>query len=294
MADTYSMMLMWRNHKAKFARYGDTIESRPGLRKLLVVLAGLALAMSGCGSEPTAGDQGNSGSTTTSAGDNGARTTEESAEKAVSPEEPESTGASREANLALISASSSGDVREVQSLLQRNADVHTRDDSGATPLIAAAYGNHVQVAERLIEAGADVNVKDETQQSAYLVSTSEVGDDPRLLELTLANGADVDSLDSYNGTGLIRAAERGYVGIVRELLTTDIRVDHVNNLGWTALLEAIILGDCGPAHTEVVRLLIGAGADVNLADSNGVTPLQHAEQRNCEDIAGSLRNAGAR
>lgn len=287
-------MLMWRNHKAKFARHGGTIESRPGLVKLLVVLAGLALAMSGCGSDTMAGDQGNSDSTTTSAGENGARTTEESAEKAVSTEEQESTSANRNANLALISASSDGDVREVQSLLEQGTDVQTRGENGVTPLIAAAYGNHVQVAEILINAGADVNVKDETQQSAYLISTSEVGDDPRLLELTLANGADVQSLDSYNGTGLIRAAERGYAEIVRELLKTDIRVDHVNNLGWTALLEAIILGDCGPAHTEVARLLVAAGADVNLADGDGVTPLRHAEQRNCDDIAVLLRNAGAR
>jgi ankyrin repeat protein len=84
-----------------------------------------------------------------------------------------------------------------------------------------------------------VNAKDETVQSAYLIATSEVGDDPRLLDLTLANGADVGSLDSYDGTGLIRAADRGYTEIVARLLETDIDVDHVNRLGWTALLEAI-------------------------------------------------------
>ncbi|HEU5489288.1 MAG TPA: ankyrin repeat domain-containing protein, partial [Gaiellaceae bacterium] len=109
-------------------------------------------------------------------------------------------------------------------------------------LIAAAYGNDLDAAGALIQAGADVNAKDETQQSAYLIATSEVGDDPRLLELTLANGADLNAKDSYNGTGLIRAADRGYVRIVRRLLETDIEVDHVNRLGWTALLEAIILG----------------------------------------------------
>ena len=128
-------------------------------------------------------------------------------------------------------------------------------DAGVEPdrdreLIAAAYDNDVDRARELIAAGADVNAKDATEQSAYLIATSEVGPDPALLELTLANGADVAALDSYDGTGLIRAAERGFPAIVRRLLATPIEVDHVNRLGWTALLEAIVLGDGGAAHVR--------------------------------------------
>jgi uncharacterized protein len=78
------------------------------------------------------------------------------------------------------------------------------------------------------------------------------------------------------------------------LLRTDIEVNHVNNPGWTALLEAIILGDGGRNHTEVVRLLVGAGADVNLADGEGVTPLEHARQRGYDKIVRILQSAGAR
>jgi len=161
-------------------------------------------------------------------------------------------------------------------------------------LLTAAYANDVDEASRLIEAGADVNAKDETVQSAYLIATSEVGDDPRLLELTLANGADVASLDSYDGTGLIRAADRGYTTIVSRLLETDVDVDHVNRLGWTALLEAIILGGGDGAHTDVVRLLVEAGADLTIADGQGVTPLAHAERSGYEEMAEILRSAGAR
>ena len=160
-------------------------------------------------------------------------------------------------------------------------------------LIAAAYANDVDEATRLIEAGADVDAKDETVQSAYLIATSEIGDDPRLLELTLANGADVRSLDSYNGTGLIRAADRGFTTIVARLLETDIDVDHVNRLGWTALLEAIILGNGDAEHVEVVRQLVEAGADVNLADGQGVTPLAHAEDSGYDAMVAILREAGA-
>ena len=76
-------------------------------------------------------------------------------------------------------------------------------------LRAATWANDVARAEQLIAAGADVNAKDETQQSAYLITTSEGYD--AILDLTLAHGARVDDLDSWNGTGLIRAAERGLV-----------------------------------------------------------------------------------
>ena len=194
----------------------------------------------------------------------------------------------------LLQAARVGDADEVRDLLDRGAEVESRDPAGVTPLVAAAYGNHLEAARLLVDAGADVNAKDETQQSAYLIATSEVGDDPRLLELTLEHGAQVNAKDSYNGTGLIRAAERGYAEIVGRLLETSIEVDHVNRLGWTALLEAIILGQGGIEHTEVVRKLVAAGADVNLADGGGVTPLAHARRQGFPAIAEILERAGAR
>jgi ankyrin repeat protein len=194
-------------------------------------------------------------------------------------------------DLALITAARHGDLDVAKQLLDQGASVHATDERGVTALIAASYENQVELARILVDAGADVNLQDRTRQSAYLIATSD--DYLDLLLLTLASGADVHRTDSYNGTGLIRAADRGHVDIIRELLRTDINVDHVNRLGWTALLEAIILGDGGPRHTEVVRLLVAANADVNLADSNGVTPLSHAHRRGFAEIAAILEAAGA-
>ena len=148
------------------------------------------------------------------------------------------------------------------------------------------------MARLLIEEGADVNAKDATEQSGYLIPTADGS--LELLELMLAHGGDVRSLDSYRGTGLIRAADRGHVEIVRRLLETEIEVDHVNRLGWTALLEAIILGDGGARHMQIVRLLVDAGANVNLADGNGVTPLEHARRQGFEEIESILEAAGGR
>ncbi|MBI5649922.1 MAG: ankyrin repeat domain-containing protein [Chloroflexi bacterium] len=198
----------------------------------------------------------------------------------------------RENEMALIENARRGDVMVVKKLLAQGANVHAHDADGVTALIAAAYGNHLKTARVLIAAGADVNIQDATKQSAFLIATSEGY--VELLKLTLQAGADVHRTDSYNGTGLIRAAHRGHVEVIQELLKTEIKINHVNRLGWTALLEAIILGDGGARHTEVVRLLVNAGADVNLADNQRVTPLAHARQRGYADIIAILERAGAR
>ena len=77
------------------------------------------------------------------------------------------------------------------------------------------------------------------------------------------------STNRYGGTALIPACERGLVETVRMLLAAGVDPNHVNRLGWTGLLEAIILSDGGPDHQAVVALLIAGGADVNLADGDG-------------------------
>ena len=194
---------------------------------------------------------------------------------------------------ALLDAAGRGDSGAVARRLAEGAPADVADERGRTPLVAAAYGNHVEVARLLVRAGADVDHEDDTQQSAHLIATSEVGDDPRLLELTLAAGADVGAKDSYDGTGLIRAAERGHPRIVDRLLRAGVEVDHVNRLGWTALLEAVVLGDGGPAHVETVRLLLAAGTDPDFPDRGGTPPLAHAERRGQSEVADLLRAAGA-
>ena len=199
---------------------------------------------------------------------------------------------SADSDRELIRAAQSGDIDAVRHLLGSGANVHVIDTTGATALVHAAYRNDLEIARLLVEAGADVNHQDRTQQSAFLIATSDGFHD--LLLLCLANGADVYRTDSYNGTGLIRAADRGHVEIVRTLLTTPMLIDHVNRLGWTALLEAVILGDGGPRHSEVVRLLVEAGADVNLADVQGVTPLQHARRKGQTTVIALLEPAGTR
>ena len=192
----------------------------------------------------------------------------------------------------LVRAAEAGDVAALRPLLEAGVPVDTRDEQGRTALLAATHADRVDAARLLIRRGADVNAQDAMQDSPYLFA----GAQGRLaiLRMTLAAGADLKSTNRYGGTALIPAAHNGHVETVRELLKTRIDVDHVNRLGWTALLEAIILGDGGPAHTEIVRLLVTHGASVQRADTQGVTPLAHAEQRGQRKIVEILQRAGAR
>lgn len=192
----------------------------------------------------------------------------------------------------LREAAARGDAAAVAALLGKGASLEARDEQGRTPLLLATHGNHVEAAKVLIGAGADVNARDAIHDSPYLYAGARGYNE--ILRLTLARGADLRSTNRYGGTALIPAAERGHVETVRTLIAAGVDVDHVNRLRWTALLEAIILGNGGSAHTEIVRLLVQARADVNLADGEGVTPLQHARQRGYAEIERILTAAGAR
>lgn len=191
----------------------------------------------------------------------------------------------------LLEAAGKGETARVRELLAQGAPVEARDAQGNTPLLRATQGNHAQAAGVLIEAGADVNAQNRMQDSAYLLAGAQGYRE--ILELTLRHGADLKSTNRYGGTALIPACERGHVEVVRTLLRAGVDPDHVNRLGWTGLLEAIILSDGGPRHQAIVALLIEAGADVNLADSDGRTPLQHARQRGQAAIVRLLEGAHA-
>jgi len=159
-------------------------------------------------------------------------------------------------------------------------------------LIDATQRNDVETARRLIAAGTNVNAQNEQRDSAFLLAGARGR--LEILRLTLQAGADLKSTNRYGGTALIPACHHGHVETVRELLKTAIDVNHVNRLGWTALLEVVILGDGSVPYVEITRLLLARGADVNLSDNQGVTPLGHARQRGQREIASILEAAGAR
>lgn len=197
------------------------------------------------------------------------------------------TQAQRDAEL--LQAAGRGDAPEAKRLLTLGASPNAQDARGRTALTVAALGDHVAVAALLVAAGADPDPQDEERNNALLV-TGETGS-VAMLRVVLRAGPDLTRTNRFGGTALIPAADRGHLAYVRELLsTTKIDVNHVNNLAWTALLEAVILGDGGPAHTEIVRELLRYGADPHLADRDGVTALDHARQRGYAQMVHVLSN----
>jgi ankyrin repeat protein len=171
-------------------------------------------------------------------------------------------------------------------------NINTRDGRGRTALLAATQRNQLEVARLLINEGADVNARDFLQDTPFLIAGAEGRSE--ILELMLKAEPDLKSTNRFGGTALIPACHRGHVEAVKVLLTTAIDRNHVNYLGWTALMEAVVLGDGGPRHTEIVRLLVAAGADTDIPDRDGVTALAHARQRGYSEMVRILQTAGAK
>jgi len=182
-----------------------------------------------------------------------------------------------------IEAIHSGDITRLRAAIDAGADLEARDGQGRTALLLAVHADAVEAAKLLIQAGADVNAKDAIKDTPFLYAGAEGRNE--ILKAILASGrADLKDTNRYGGTALIPAAHHGHPETVRILLGTDIDIDHVNDLGWTALLEAVILGDGGPVHRRIVGLLVDAGAK-NSPDRDGRTPLDHARAMGFREMA---------
>lgn len=193
---------------------------------------------------------------------------------------------------ALLAAAAAGDANQVAAALAAGAPLESRDDNLRTALLLASLNDRVEVARLLVALGADPDAQDDRQDSAWLVTgvTGSVA----MLETLLPAKPDLTLRNRFGGISVIPASERGHVDYVRRVVRTGINVNHVNDLGWTALLEAIILGQGTKPWQDIVRILVAAGADPSLPDADGITPLHHATNRGYTDIAALLRSAGAR
>jgi len=194
---------------------------------------------------------------------------------------------------ALLTAASRDDTAGVKAALAAGAAIDARDNHGQGALLFAVQRGDRDLALYLIGQGADINAEAANHDTPWLLAGA-LGRTEMLAAMLDSGKVDYTKRNRYGGNALIPACERGHVDTVRLLLSrSKIDVNHVNNLGWTALLEAVILSDGGPRHIEIVQLLT-AGADPNITDKDGVTPLQHARDRRYDAIATMIKDAGGK
>lgn len=203
------------------------------------------------------------------------------------------TPAELSAYTGLHAAAARGEAAEIVRLAQGGADANERDRYRRTPLHVAAYKAQHEALRALVKAGANPNALEHDRYD--IVTIAAVADDVATLKIALEVGCRASNITSrYDGTALIAAAHLGHDEVVRTLIRAGAPLDHVNNLGWTALIESIVLGDGGRRHTATLKALVEAGANVNLADRDGRTPLALAKVRGFREMAAILEKAGAR
>ncbi|NNE87211.1 MAG: ankyrin repeat domain-containing protein [Silicimonas sp.] len=184
-------------------------------------------------------------------------------------------------------AAHEGRVDDINRLVAEGADVNARDRAGRTPAHVAAFASNDAALTALAQGGADMNA---LENRVYDVLTiAAVANDPEMVSLAMELGNKPDLITSvYDGTALIAAAHLGHHEVVARLVEGGAPLDHVNNLVWTALMEAVVLGDGGPDHIKTVQILVDAGADQTIPDRDGATPLEHARSRGYRKIVNIL------
>lgn len=192
----------------------------------------------------------------------------------------------------LIAAVEAGDRARVEALIRDKASLEARDAQGRTALLIAVDRNQVEIARALMAAGASINSQAKNLDTPWLLAGAQGRTE--IIRDMIPLGPDLSIRNRFGGNALIPACERAHIETIKLLLTTKIPIDHVNNLGWTCLLEIVILGDGGPKHVEATKLVLAAGANPNLADKNGVTPLAHAHAKNQTEVARLIEAAGGR
>lgn len=183
---------------------------------------------------------------------------------------------------------------EVRAALASGADVNavamSEQARSSAVLVAARAGNFAAL-DALIEAGADIDAQNRVSLNPFLWAC--INDNIEVARRMVEAGTNLELTTRFDGVGIHPTAEKGYIELTRYLATLpDMNVNYTNLCGWTPLLEAVILRDGGPAQQEIVKILLDAGADPNMVDQWGVSPLAHAKKLGFAEIAELLVAAG--
>ena len=188
------------------------------------------------------------------------------------------------ARLTLSEAAACGLTEEVRALLADGAD----PDEGAA-ITQAASAEKLDMIILLVEAGADVNAQDSDGNTALHHTAQWERYEIAHYLLTKCNAlADIENEDEETPFDL--AIHSDDTEMVRLFLDNrKVNVNRKDYLGSTSLHHAVETAD-----TELVKLLLSAGAKVNVKNCLDETPLSIAREEENDDIIRLLRAAGAR
>lgn len=171
-------------------------------------------------------------------------------------------------NAELLEATRKGDTGSVQHLLQKGATIEAKDRGGSTPLALAANCRHADTAKLLLAKGADLVAGGLAGENA--LSDAAVGGNSTRVALILERGS--DSKTSSNA--LFAMSES------RPLVVTEEKQDYPVELAF-------------PNDSEIVKLLVEHGADIEARDEEEATPLMRAAEFGQTGIVRALLEHGA-
>lgn len=191
--------------------------------------------------------------------------------------------ASDRGKTALMAAAARGRADLVHALLNAGADPNARNRNGGTPLMYAVMGRRAEAVETLLAAGAAVNDRSSNGWSALMIATAKGF--PQQVNQLLEAGADVNTTDIYAWTPLMRGAREGRTACVNRLLASEaVDVHRRNDRGMTALHLATAAG-----HPKIIQALLDAGADRNVVNRGGESPLMMARRSGDPSVLAAYR-----
>ena len=186
-------------------------------------------------------------------------------------------------NNQLVQAVYSGDIKRVETLLEKGADVNSRDMYRRPVLVISAETGNIDITKLLFEKGADINASGE-EALHYASIYGQTG----TMKLLLESGVNVNAT-AYGETALMVAAHSGQTSAINLLFEKGANINAKTDDGTTALMKAAEY-----CRKDAVNLLLKLGVDVNMADNNGNTALSTARKAGCADLPELLEAAGAK
>ncbi|MGY3765676.1 ankyrin repeat domain-containing protein [Vagococcus vulneris] len=159
---------------------------------------------------------------------------------------------------------------------------------GQTDLMLAVLAKNITKTAKLLELGSDPNHKDNSGLSPFIAAAANGLSD--IFELILHYCPDIQEVNHFGGTALLPSSEKGYLNVVRSALKVGVSVNHVNRLGWTALLEAVIFGNGGYLYQIIINELIMNGADISIKDFEEKIAIDYATELKQKDVIKLLNN----